>query len=118
MDQEIKKKSVRFNQVHSFNEKSVSNVVDDESSDRRAHKTDDDNFILFLDAASDSNFEALKSIYVGISTDAVKTKTLTFYDSDFNTALHFGAKNGNVQICSFIVTEAKRLDVANYLVNF
>jgi len=55
---------------------------------------------VFLDAASDSNFRQLKFTYMESSnTDSIKREMLVFEDSDENTALHFGAKNGNVRIC-------------------
>jgi len=56
--------------------------------------------IVFLDAASDSNFRELKTTFLEPSnTDSIKKEMLVFEDGDANTALHFGAKNGNVRIC-------------------
>ena len=46
-----------------------------------------------------------------------KREMLTFQDGDQNTALHFGAKNGNVAMCEIIIDEAILLDVIGLLVN-
>ena len=39
---------------------------------------------------------------------------LTFQDADENTALHFGARNGNTKIVDLLLKEAKRVD---YMLN-
>lgn len=33
-------------------------------------------------------------------------KALTFQDRDLNTCLHYGARNGNIQICEKVIKEA------------
>ena len=60
--------------------------------------------IVFLDAASDGNYKILVGTFnkvVGGETQ--KRDILLTSDGDDNTALHFGAKNGNVRICNFII---------------
>lgn len=42
---------------------------------------------------------------------------LTFQDSDNNTALHLGARNGNHKIVFMITAEAKRTGIVELLVN-
>ena len=59
----------------------------------------DDLLIVFLDAASDSNADVLQSTLNKAQTTKLKKELLTFQDGDLNTALHFGAKNGNWKIC-------------------
>ena len=80
-------------------------------------KSQEDLFISFLDAASDSETSTLVEVYKKLSNDETKMKILNYCDSSKNTALHFGANNGNVKMCHFIIEEAKRLDIAYSLVN-
>ena len=63
--------------------------------------------IVFLDAASDSNFQCLKETYEDIESEEDRANLIRFPDCEGNTALHFGAKNGNFKICNFIIDEAK-----------
>ena len=62
-----------------------------------------DKFIVFLDAASDSNFKVLQETFDMIDDIFIRTNILRFQDTDKNTALHFGARNGNYKICNFII---------------
>ena len=77
-----------------------------------------DKSIVFLDAASDGNYKKLVEVYSELKHENNKKKMLFYNDGDQNTALHFGAKNGNARICRFIVEEAERLGVAKELVSF
>ena len=77
----------------------------------------EDQLIVFLDAASDSNYDTLKQTYEKVTLDDQKVELLTFADSDGNTALHFGAKNGNVNICRLIIDEAIQYDCIRSIVN-
>ena len=70
-----------------------------------------------MDAASDSATEMLKTTFNRMPNENKKREMLTFQDGDQNTALHFAAKNGNVEMCNFIIDEAIRLDVIGLLVN-
>lgn len=42
---------------------------------------------------------------------------LTFQDRDLNTCLHFGAKNGNIQICEKVIKEASEIGVIHTIIN-
>ena len=53
-----------------------------------------DEYITFLDAASDGNAQELKRIYNSVDR-VLRSKLLLFQDGDENTALHFGARSGN-----------------------
>lgn len=77
----------------------------------------DDRLILFLDAASDSNFENLKTTYEKCGSSTEQVLLLTHRDGDDNTALHFGAKNGNFQICHYLITELKSHGKAADVIN-
>ena len=77
----------------------------------------DDQLIIFLDAASDSNAEVLQSTLAKMQSPEGRKKLLTFQDGDLNTALHFGAKNGNWKICQAIVDEAEKLGITSLLIN-
>ena len=72
---------------------------------------------MFLDAASDSNDEAVRELLDKTRNEKELRSMLTFQDGDMNTALHFGAKNGNLKICSYIVDEATKLGIVAPLVN-
>ena len=63
--------------------------------------------IIFLDAASDSDFGVLRDTYDEVDSEENKANLIRFPDCEGNTALHFGAKNGNFKICNFIIDEAK-----------
>ena len=69
--------------------------------------------IVFIDAASDSDdkkiIEELRKLRES-GEDEEMRKRLTFQDVDLNTALHFGARNGNWKICKEIIEEAKRVN--------
>ena len=56
---------------------------------------------------------------MSVETAIDRRDILSHQDGDENTALHFGAKNGNVRICSFIINAAKELfdeiDLQNFL---
>ena len=73
--------------------------------------------IVFLDAASDSNDEAVRELLDKTRNEREMRSMLTFQDGDMNTALHFGAKNGNLKICSDIIDEATRIGIVAPLVN-
>ena len=92
------------------NQVSADNIVD--SDDLDEEEIQEDQCIVFLDAASDSNFENLKSVYEKVVSQINKKRLLTFQDGDCNTALHFGAKNGNVKICNLILEESMSLGIA------
>ena len=51
------------------------------------------------------------------SDDAKKAEMLRFQDSDLNTALHFGAKNGNWKICDYIITTATKLGMEGDIIH-
>ena len=84
-----------------------------------------DIFIVFLDAASDGDFSALKREFEKAKiiqceeddpmdkrmlaenqAQKLQKNLLVFADGDGNTALHFGCKNGIKEICEYIVQEA------------
>ncbi len=89
-----------------------------------------DAFIVFLDAASDGNEEELTKCYEEAASKKVslmdrgqptlQMKLLEFYDGDGNTALHFGCKNGNLDICTFILNESNNngKDFLNRVIEF
>ena len=72
-------------------------------SDGEEASIDQDLNIVFLDAASDSNTDAIKEVLQKCKTEEELKAMLTFQDGDLNTALHFGARNGNVKICQSII---------------
>ena len=100
---------VRSNQV-SIAEMSV---IDEEVHEGN----DEDLLIIFLDAASDSNAEVLAQTFDKARSEDGKKRLLTFQDGDCNTALHFGAENGNFKICQKIIDESQKLNLTNLLVN-
>ena len=49
----------------------------------------------------------MQETYENVDSEENKANLIRFPDCEGNTALHFGAKNGNFKICNFIIDEAK-----------
>ena len=73
--------------------------------------------MILLDAASDSNFPLLKRLLDNVEDIELEKYLLLFQDSDRNTALHLGAKNGNFKICNYLIDTAKQRGVDHQLIN-
>ena len=74
---------------------------------------DEDDFISFLDAASDGNFhdpeskKGVRDIYEDRNkTNLLRQQLLLFQDGDQNTALHFAARNGSAEIVVYLIEKA------------
>ena len=74
----------------------------------------EEDFISFLDAASDGNFEdrksgkGVKDIYRDPKkTNLLRQQLLLFQDPEQNTALHFAARNGSAEIVEYLIEQAQ-----------
>ena len=72
---------------------------------------DEDQFILFADAANDGNLKLMRKIASTIVDSKLKNDLLFYRDSNSNTPLHLAALNGNVKICEFLAQEMVSLDM-------
>jgi len=93
------------------------------SSDGNREDKAEEKRLSFLDMASDSNdqgaiilIDQTKEMDEEYRTEYLKAM-LTFQDSDCNTGLHFGAKNGNFNLCDKIIKEADLIGIADLIVN-
>ena len=60
-----------------------------------------------------SNFSLLVDIFNYIDDPCDKRDILLFADNELNTALHYGANNGNIEICEFILDTASKFKIAD-----